>query len=129
MPNKSETRKPHQIPKLVRRKAAVLRLGLRLGQHVRVGQYVWSGQLVWRSLVRDVGQGVVCSRRFMVDTRYGWMTPAVDRCLPFAFEITLGKITAVDGTAVFTESIAVSRPFVSDVSLLTTKPRDMWSRF
>ena len=46
------------------------------------------------------------------------MTPAVDRCLPFAFEITLGKITAVDGTAVFTESIAVSRPFVSDVSLV-----------
>ena len=33
-------------PKLVRRKAAVLRLGLRLGQHVRVGQHVWSGQLV-----------------------------------------------------------------------------------
>ena len=33
--------------------------------------------------------------------------------------ITPGKITAVDGTAVFTESIAVSRPFVSDVSLWT----------
>ena len=32
-------------------------------------------------------------------------------------EITPWKITAVDGTAVFTESIAVSRPFVSDVSL------------
>ena len=55
--------RPHQIPKLVRIKAAVLRLGLRLGQHVRVGQYAWSGQLVWRSLVRDVGQGVVCDRR------------------------------------------------------------------
>ena len=33
------------------------------------------------------------------------------------FDITPWKITAVDGTAVFTESIAVSRPFVSDVSL------------
>ena len=36
------------------------------------------------------------------------------------FDITPWKITAVDGTAVFTESIAVSCPFVSDVSLATT---------
>ena len=32
------------------------------------------------------------------------------------FDITPWKITAVDGTAVFTESVAVSRPFVLDVS-------------
>ena len=45
------------------------------------------------------------------------MTPAVNRCLPFALE-DYAWVNYCCSTAVFTESIAVSRPFVSDVSLV-----------
>ena len=103
-------------PKLVRKKSS----GdlLRLGQHVRVGQHVWSGQLVWRSLVRDVCLGAVCCHRFIGGYPVLRMAPAVNRCLPFALEdYAWVNYCCRSGTAVFTESIAVSRPFVSDVSL------------
>ena len=49
----------------------------------------WTARMVWTARMevvgnRDVGQGAVCSRRFIGGYPVWRMRPAVNMCLPFA---------------------------------------------
>ena len=83
----------------------------------------WTARMVWTARMEVVGPGRRSGRSLQPQI-YSWITgmeneTCSNMCLPFALEdYAWVNSCCRSGTAVFTGSVDVTRPFVSDVSLL-----------